>query len=31
MDKATRAAWLRKEITKHDKAYYVDAKPTVTD
>jgi len=31
MDKATRAAWLRNEVNKHDKAYYVDAKPTITD
>lgn len=31
MDKSQRAAWLRKEISKHDKAYYVDAKPTISD
>lgn len=31
MDKATRAAWLRNEVNKHDKAYYVDAKPTISD
>jgi DNA ligase (NAD+) len=30
-DPATRAAWLRAEIARHEKLYYVDSKPEISD